>query len=512
MRATPDFGTPVVPYTTVPNGFLDFLMADCTGAETKAFLYIARRTRGTTKGRANGSDAIALSQICGGIVKRDGTRLDRGTGLARAAAVEALYRLEFAGIIERDRGNGRTPDTWRLAAELPTTKVQAPEKRFRKRTASGSESEPLTGSKSELVAVQKSNSQKKVEKESEKESSSSGVPAIQQHDDEPSFSEKTEPGKPEDLDRLVSVARDQLRAARAAGAGVLLEQIDSPDREITVQILGAFSDGADFESWLKGTVQRGLARKSKSAGWGLFSTDAKNQAEDLRMKRETAEKGEKDWALELERRQAAETEQRRVLDVPVPIAEAAALVQCAIPWPLQARLERTGEGIIPTELERQARAWHRCVACRDAGTTGSAIDSDLRFCGCVAGIEAQYRDGAGWPEEETARVHADAKALLVEACRALDLQFAGDGLEAAGIVDDGVVLKVDLAPEHAICVIESDVKEALGRVRWQRVVRIIRPGAAMPADEARAPVNGTAPRLITQADVEALMAQRGAAR
>jgi hypothetical protein len=106
----------VIPYTAVPNGFLDNLMADCTGAEVKVVLYIARRTLGTKKGRANGSDAIALSQICDGIVKGDGTRLDRGTGLARAAVVEALRRLEFARIIERDRGNGRTPDTWRLAA------------------------------------------------------------------------------------------------------------------------------------------------------------------------------------------------------------------------------------------------------------------------------------------------------------------------------------------------------------------------------------------------------------
>jgi hypothetical protein len=159
MSEASDFGTPVLPYTAVPNAFLDLLMADCTGAETKAFLYIVRRTRGTRRGRENGSDAIALSQICGGIVKKDGTRLDRGTGLARAAAVEALYRLEFAGIIERDRGSGRIPDTWRLAAELPATKVQAPEKRFRNRTGSGSKSEPVStvsGSKSEPLTGSKS--------------------------------------------------------------------------------------------------------------------------------------------------------------------------------------------------------------------------------------------------------------------------------------------------------------------------------------------------------------------
>ena len=166
----------VIPYTAIPNGFLDNLMADCTGAEVKVVLYIARRTLGTKKGRANGSDAIALSQICDGIVKRDGTRLDRGTGLVRAAVVEALRRLEFARIIERDRGNGRTPDIWRLAAELPATKIKAPEKRFRNRTASSSKSEPLTGSENEPVAVQKSNPQKKGLNHHQKERGKKGNP------------------------------------------------------------------------------------------------------------------------------------------------------------------------------------------------------------------------------------------------------------------------------------------------------------------------------------------------
>jgi len=161
VRDVEQTGTPVVPYTQVPNAFLDLLMADCTGSETKVVLYIARRTLGTKKGREKGSDAIALSQFCSGIVKKDGTRLDRGTGLARAAVVEALYRLEAAGLIKRDRGNGRTPDTWRLATELPRTKVQAPDKRFRIQTRRGSKSELLAGSKSEPAAVEKVNGQKK---------------------------------------------------------------------------------------------------------------------------------------------------------------------------------------------------------------------------------------------------------------------------------------------------------------------------------------------------------------
>jgi hypothetical protein len=169
-------GGEIVPYTTIPNAFLDLLMADCTGSEVKVVLYIARRTFGTRKGRERGSDAIALSQICNGIVKRDGTRLDRGTGLAKEAAVEAIRRLEFAHIIKRERGNGRTADTWKIAPELPSVKAKAPEKprqqRFENRTTSSSEIEPLTGSKIEPAAVRKSNTQNKGSKSSSKPSSS----------------------------------------------------------------------------------------------------------------------------------------------------------------------------------------------------------------------------------------------------------------------------------------------------------------------------------------------------
>jgi hypothetical protein len=162
------------------------------------------------------------------------------------------------------------------------------------------------------------------------------------------------------------------------------------------------------------------------------------------------------------------------METPMPIAGAAALVKCAVPWPLQARFERTGEPVSPIELERQAKAWHRCAACRDSGTTGSTIDSDFRFCGCAAGIEAQHRDGADWPARETERVHAGAKALLVAACRALNRQFTGDAMEDADVVDDGDTLEISLGPEWAIAVSDADVREALGRIGWQRAVRIQR--------------------------------------
>src|SRR5579863_5877282 len=103
-------------FTAIPNVFIDQLMADCTGSEVKVALYIARRTLGTRKARANdGWDQIALSQICDGIVvTRSGVRLDSGTGLGRQAVVGALRRLLAAGIIERSRGDGRRADSYRI--------------------------------------------------------------------------------------------------------------------------------------------------------------------------------------------------------------------------------------------------------------------------------------------------------------------------------------------------------------------------------------------------------------
>lgn len=191
--------------------------------------------------------------------------------------------------------------------------------------------------------------------------------------------------------------------------------------EITVQILETFSDYDDYQAWLPTTVSRGLARKAKSSTWGLYLADAKNQAEDLKHKREAAEKRERDWEIERERQKAADAVAVAELDQPMPAPQAYSRIQShmegrGVPLPLKARLERARELISPNELARQISVWKRCPDCRDEGTLGSAIDRDLRFCGCPAGIETSYRGGADWAEREIARVHADAKSTLVAAC------------------------------------------------------------------------------------------------
>jgi hypothetical protein len=334
--------------------------------------------------------------------------------------------------------------------------------------------------------------------------------ALETTDDEPPLSQETKSGKPEALDALVSVARDQLRAARAAGAGVPLDRIACPDREITVQILEAFSDYADFTRWLESTVRRGVARKAKDSWrWGLFLADARSQAEPLKVTREAEEQLQRESLIEEERRQAAEAEQRRAMDAPAPIVEAAALLRRAIPWPLKARFERTAVAVSPNELERQARAWQRCAACHDAGTIGSAIDKDLGFCGCPAGVEAQHRDGADWCAGEIERVHSGVRSLLLAASDALELFFVSLALEVAGIIDDGENLEIAVPDSYAIAITQREMRQILERVGWTRQVKIIKAGAG-PAQAPAAPSNGNL-RPITQADVDAVLAQRRAA-
>jgi phage replication O-like protein O len=83
--------------TQIPDVILDRWMAELSGAEFKVLLYIARRTYGFGKD----SDRISLSQIADGIVRRDGTVLDRGTGISRSSVARALNSLEERNIVIR---------------------------------------------------------------------------------------------------------------------------------------------------------------------------------------------------------------------------------------------------------------------------------------------------------------------------------------------------------------------------------------------------------------------------
>lgn len=84
-------------FTTIPDEFFDWVSPRLTGAEVKVMNYIMRRTFGFKKQ----CDNISISQMLGGIVKKNGKRLDLGAGLAKSTLTDALNSLEKKGVIIR---------------------------------------------------------------------------------------------------------------------------------------------------------------------------------------------------------------------------------------------------------------------------------------------------------------------------------------------------------------------------------------------------------------------------
>ena len=109
-----------IPNTTqIPDEFLDYHMAFLSGAEVKVMLYIFRRTLGFKRY----ADNISLNQLLTGIVKRDGTRLDHGTGLSKSTLLNAIKSLvEKKLIIVEQRqsdARGNEPTTYKLNLSGP---------------------------------------------------------------------------------------------------------------------------------------------------------------------------------------------------------------------------------------------------------------------------------------------------------------------------------------------------------------------------------------------------------
>ncbi|MBX9623409.1 MAG: replication protein [Gemmataceae bacterium] len=89
--------------TQVPDVILDHWMGGLSGAEFKVLLYVARRTYGFGKD----SDAISLNQLARGIRRRDGSVLDRGTGLSRSGVKAACVALIGRGLLIRTANTAR---------------------------------------------------------------------------------------------------------------------------------------------------------------------------------------------------------------------------------------------------------------------------------------------------------------------------------------------------------------------------------------------------------------------
>lgn len=86
-------------YTQTPDAFFDWVAPFLPEIELRVLIYLIRRTLGFKKQ----GDQVTIDQIAGGIVTREGARLDWGTQLGERSVQRALVGLEEKGLIERHR-------------------------------------------------------------------------------------------------------------------------------------------------------------------------------------------------------------------------------------------------------------------------------------------------------------------------------------------------------------------------------------------------------------------------
>lgn len=86
-------------YTQTPDAFFDWVAPFLPEIELRVLIYLIRRTLGFKKQ----GDQITIDQIAGGIVTREGVRLDWGTQLGERSVQRGLSGLEAKGLIERHK-------------------------------------------------------------------------------------------------------------------------------------------------------------------------------------------------------------------------------------------------------------------------------------------------------------------------------------------------------------------------------------------------------------------------
>src|SRR3954451_14962818 len=100
--------------TPVPDVLFDELLLRLDNAELRVLLYIIRRTYGFKRS----TDDISISQMVDGITRKDGTVLDRGTGMSKGSVTRGPRGLLEKGVIlvrrNISRERGFEPTTYAL--------------------------------------------------------------------------------------------------------------------------------------------------------------------------------------------------------------------------------------------------------------------------------------------------------------------------------------------------------------------------------------------------------------
>jgi hypothetical protein len=92
------FEYPEANFTRIPNAFLESMSIIDTVGEMKVVYYVLRHTWGYQ----DDCKKITLDEFQYGRKRKDGSRLDNGTGLAKSTIVDGLNRAEQHGFIEVD--------------------------------------------------------------------------------------------------------------------------------------------------------------------------------------------------------------------------------------------------------------------------------------------------------------------------------------------------------------------------------------------------------------------------
>jgi len=115
---------------------LDLLIPRIPEAESRCFIYIARRTFGFYKER----DRISFSQFERGIKSKEGIQLDYGTGLSRPSIAEGLKNLDGAGAIETIKT--RDGNHYKIKLEMDVEEVIKRVNQLRNLTRNNKDSQP----------------------------------------------------------------------------------------------------------------------------------------------------------------------------------------------------------------------------------------------------------------------------------------------------------------------------------------------------------------------------------
>lgn len=194
---------------------------------------------------------------------------------------------------------------------------------------------------------------------------------------------------------------DKLRGERAycfaeemGSKSAALKSILKPDRSITEQICACFQNSGDFEFWAEETAKRNLARRARNETYGLYLSDARQQAADV-----TRRRRERDQASA--EADAAEAELARFWNEVVPIDEAAKRLSAkrisTIPDAAIADFKDDGLAEISAKALSQCLAkWQPCEKCKGNGVfpldPQLPFSSEYAWCDCRAASRLRISD------------------------------------------------------------------------------------------------------------------------